>query len=214
VFPPNVEETPAFRYAAMSSEACLREIATRGLAVSSVEGTHRGLVTPVRITGPLGKVTFRTQFVGEDGGPSVYSLLDCRLALALDDFARYLSELDVVEALYSSAYRPPPEAAPEHERELRHAGGLAVDVHRFKRSDGVWLDVEKDFHGRIGARVCGAHAIAPLPKTPAAVTLRSIVCGANERRLFQSVLTPNYDRPHRNHFHLEVTPDVRWYIVS
>jgi hypothetical protein len=214
VFPANVEETSAFRYGALSSEACLREVATRALAVSQVEGTHRGLVTPMRITGPLGTVTFRTQFVGEAGEPSVYSLLDCRLVLSLDDFARFLGELDVVEVLYSSAYRPRPESAPERARELRHGGGLAVDVHRFKRADGVWLNVEKDFHGRIGAKVCGTLAKAPAPKTTAATTLRRIACGASERRLFQLVLTPNYDRPHRNHFHLEVTPDVRWYIVS
>ncbi|MFO0006556.1 MAG: hypothetical protein ACK559_36105 [bacterium] len=27
------------------------------------------------------------------------------------------------------------------------------------------------------------------------------------------MLTPNYNWPHRNHFHLEVTSGVKWYIV-
>jgi hypothetical protein len=74
--------------------------------------------------------------------------------------------------------------------------------------------VEKDFHGLIGAKVCGKNARPPAPATKAAVQLRQLVCAAAESQLFQLILTPNYDRPHRNHFHLEVTPTVRWFIVS
>jgi hypothetical protein len=77
----------------------------------------------------------------------------------------------------------------------------------------VWLDVERDFHGTIGAPVCGPGAAPPHPPTPEARELRSIACETADQHLFTVILTPGHDRAHRNHFHLEVTPSVRWYLV-
>ena len=54
---------------------------------------------------------------------------------------------------------------------------------------------------------------APRPATLEAVKLRSILCEAVSRRLFNVVLTPNYNRPHKNHFHLEVSAGVKWFLV-
>jgi hypothetical protein len=162
----------------------------------------------------LHDVQFRTDFKAEDGGPSVYSLIDCRLVLALDDFSKTLHEQGIVEVFFSSAYRPPPKGTDETAPGRRHGGGLAIDVHRFKSAELGWLSVEKDFHGRLGARVCGSSARPPLPAAKSSSLLRKLVCTAAEQHLFQSILTPNYDRPHRNHFHLELTPEVRWFIVS
>jgi hypothetical protein len=39
------------------------------------------------------------------------------------------------------------------------------------------------------------------------------VCAAADAHLFTTILTPNYDRAHYNHFHLEVTPEVKWHLV-
>ena len=36
---------------------------------------------------------------------------------------------------------------------------------------------------------------------------------AYEAQLFNVVLTPNYNKPHANHFHLEVTRGVKWFLV-
>ncbi len=77
----------------------------------------------------------------------------------------------------------------------------------------MWLDVEHDFHGTLGAPPCGPGAAAPSPATPEARELRSIACEAVDQHMFTTILTPSYDRAHRNHFHLEVTPGVRWYLV-
>jgi hypothetical protein len=49
--------------------------------------------------------------------------------------------------------------------------------------------------------------------TPAATELRSILCEAVAQHLFNVVLTPNYNREHHNHFHLEVTAGVKWFLV-
>jgi hypothetical protein len=168
----------------------------------------------MRLTGKLNDVEFRTNFVESDGSPSVYSLIDCRLVLALDDFSKLLRDLGIVEVKFSSSYRPPPKDTREGTQGRRHAGGLAIDVHDFKSAELGWLSVEKDFHGRLGAKVCGPGAKPPYPATKNAQLLRNLVCSAVSAHLFQSILTPNYDRPHRNHIHFEVTQGVRWFLVS
>ena len=49
---------------------------------------------------------------------------------------------------------------------------------------------------------CGEGA-GPHPATDAALALRAILCETVDARLFNVVLTPNYNRPHKNHFHLD-----------
>lgn len=43
--------------------------------------------------------------------------------------------------------------------------------------------------------------------------MRSAVCAAVQRDLFQIVLTPHHDEAHANHVHLEVRPGVDWVYV-
>ena len=70
----------------------------------------------------------------------------------------------------------------------------------------------KDFHGKIGAQTCGDGA-GPHPSTDAAKELRDILCTAVGQHMFNVVLTPDFNRPHRNHFHLEVMANVKWFLV-
>jgi hypothetical protein len=74
------------------------------------------------------------------------------------------------------------------------------------------LDVDRDFHGAIGAKTCGEGA-GPRRVTPAATRLREILCQAVAQHMFNVVLTPNFNRPHHNHFHLEVTSGVKWFLT-
>jgi hypothetical protein len=89
---------------------------------------------------------------------------------------------------------------------------VAIDTGRFIDKTGAVLDVDKDFHGAIDAKTCGAGA-GPKPATPAATELRAILCETVEQRLFNVVLTPNFNKPHHNHFHLEVTAGVKWFLL-
>ncbi|HEY2369582.1 MAG TPA: extensin family protein, partial [Polyangiaceae bacterium] len=86
------------------------------------------------------------------------------------------------------------------------------DAGVFKRKDGSVLQVERDFHGHIGAPTCGPGA-SPNPVTAEAIALRNIACEAAQAHLFNVELTPDYNWPHRNHFHLEVTPSARYFLV-
>ncbi|KYF83049.1 hypothetical protein BE21_15825 [Sorangium cellulosum] len=92
----------------------------------------------------------------------------------------------------------------------RHPAGLAIDVGALKKRDGTWISVARHFHGRIGDKTCGEGA--PQPELPEARELRSIVCEAADLGIFTYVLTPNYNAPHADHYHMEIKPGVRWFL--
>jgi hypothetical protein len=166
----------------------------------------------VRLSGPLHGVAYHSTLPVRQRASSPYEILDCRLVLALDDFSAILAKHDVVEVVHYSVYRPPSTSFPAAQIGRQHDGALAIDAGWFKRKDGSVLQVERDFHGRIGAGTCGP-GTGPLPVTAEASALRSIVCEAADAHLFNVELTPDYNWQHRNHFHLEVTPAVRWFLV-
>jgi hypothetical protein len=207
--PGDAADTPAVRYAQLSRDDCEAELASRH--IEFVRETATAVMAPVRLTGPLHGVVFRSDARDAVRATSPYEIADCRLVLALDDFAAILESHDIIEVRHYSMYRPP-RGWPEDKLGTRHAGALALDAGRFIDRTGKVLDVDHDFHGAIGARTCGDGA-APRPATPDALALRAILCEAVERRLFNVVLTPNYNRPHHNHFHLELTAGVGWFLV-
>jgi len=207
--PRDAIDAPAYRYARLSQDDCEAELASRGIGF--VRETGEAVLAPVRVTGALHGVVFRTDAKDKVRVTSPYEIADCRLVLALDDFAEILSRHDIVEVRHYSIYRPPRSWA-EGTIGAQHDGALAIDAGRFIDKAGTELDVDRDFHGAIGAPACGDGA-GPKPATPAALTLRAILCETVERRLFNVVLTPNYNRPHKNHFHLEVTASVAWFLV-
>ena len=208
--PPDAASMPAVRYAALSASDCEAELKTRGIAFQTE--TAPGVVAPVRLRGPLHGVAFKTDLPPSQDETTPYQIADCRLVLAMDDFAQILAAHDVVEVRHYSMYRPPPKSWPDDKVGTRHNGALALDAAKFTKTDGATLVVDKDFHGRIDAKTCGDGA-APNPATPEALELRQILCEAVDRHLFNVVLTPNYNRDHHNHFHLEVTSGVKWFLV-
>ncbi|WP_437833974.1 extensin family protein [Sorangium sp. So ce1153] len=221
---------PSARYAALSAERCREALVRRKVAFEPVRRAP-GVLAPVRLTQGVGGVLYRTAEPAHRRADNPNDVFDCRLALALSDFSRILRVHDIGEVLMFSAWRPPSPMWPEGKLATRHPGGLAIDIYRFvkkRAGDGFaeeWLDVERDFVGRRGAPVCGEGAGKPAsrgaarkgasspPADAAARELRSIVCEAADQHIFTSILTPNYDRAHRNHLHLEVTPDVQWQLV-
>jgi hypothetical protein len=208
---PPAGEAPAQRYAALTRDECEAELRARGVGFERQPPTA-GVRAPVRLTGPIRGVLFRGDESAEERARLPYEIADCRLVLALDDFAAILARHGVVEVRHWSMYRPPRRAWPLGIDGKRHTGGLAIDVGWFKLADGTRLEVLDDFHGRRRSKACGKKARPPRPKTAKAVALRALLCEAVGQLLFTVVLTPNHDRRHRNHFHLEVAPRVRWFL--
>jgi hypothetical protein len=226
-------KAPAQRHAQLSKAEALEALHARGVAFSEVPAAEApGVVAPVRLTGPVGGVWFRSSDPETTRRHSRYEILDARLALTLADWAEMLRHHDVEEVRHFGLYRPEPptvanlrrrkgKAAPVSpttpggpsagQSTSRHPAGLAIDVAAFRKRDGGWLRVADQFAGRVGARTCGAGA--PRPISSDARELRSIVCEAGDAKVFTYVLTPNYNAAHRDHFHLEVKGGVPWVLV-
>jgi extensin-like protein len=204
--PTDAEQLPAVHYGEMSQAECVAELGKRNIAFE--KETARGVLAPIRLTGPLHGVKFHSN----DSKDSIHEIGDCRLVLAMDDFAAILERHEIVDVRHYSMWRPPPKSWPDDKIGSRHDGALAIDAAHFTTKDGTELDVLKDFHGAIGDKTCGDGA-APHPSTDKAVELRKILCEAVDAHLFNVVLTPDYNKPHRNHFHLEVTAGVKWFLV-
>lgn len=208
--PEGADDMPAVRYGKLDQPACEAELDAR--QISYDHETARGIAQPVRLTGALHGVTFRTDESEEARATSPYEISDCRLLLALDDFSKILDAHGVTEVRHYSMYRSPGKGWPEGKIAAQHAGGLAIDAGRFTFSDGRKLDVTSTFHGAIDAKTCGDGA-GPKPATPDSLELRDILCTAVDQHLFNVVLTPNFNKPHHNHFHLEVMVGVKWFLV-
>lgn len=196
------------RYVRLDRTACEQELRRRQIPFVSV-AEARGVLAPVRLEGTLHGVAFHSGLPPAARASSPWEIVDCRLALALDDFGAQLAAHDVVEVLHYSMYRPPSARWPGDKIASRHPGGLAIDAASFVKRDGQPLVVERDFHGRIGAATCGKGAAPPRPATATAVELRRIVCDAVEAGLFNVALTPDFNWAHRNHLHLEVSAGAR-----
>lgn len=217
---PDYRNAPSYKYAQLSPAACYDALDDRKIHFTTVDEA-RGVLAPVRIPKGVRGIRFHTALPPEEGAKSPWEVFDCRLVLALDDFAKILTGHGIDDVLIFSAWRPN-HRHPKDKPAKRHPGALAVDIFKLgtmeprgddEKPKRVWLDVKKDWHGRIGAKTCGAKAAKPRKKSAAARLLRKLICTAASERLFTSMLTPNYNRAHHNHFHLEITPKVKWRLV-
>lgn len=202
------ETTRAYQYASMSSELCLAELEERRVPFQRVAPV-RGVATPLQLTGPVRGVNYSLTYRVEldPVGPS--TVFDCPLGLAVDDLSQALAKRGVVAVEYLSMYRP------GHQRPgVRHPAGRAIDVATLTLADGTTYSVQHHFYGRTGAQTCGAGAEAPSRQHEGARLWREIVCELDRRRAFNLVLTPNYDWGHRDHLHLEVRSDIRWFLAQ
>ncbi|MBK7580837.1 MAG: extensin family protein [Myxococcales bacterium] len=207
VFPERPERFRALRYHAEDSEQCLAELAVRG-----VPFTHGPRVptidTPVRLTGPLRGVVFEMHHPTVQQ-PKEGPVMDCRLLLGLDDLALVVADRGVARVRYNSIHR----GRWAQRRGWRHAAGVAVDIVEFVQRDAQVLNVLRDFEGHgVGSRTCGEGA--PAPRQPKARALRALVCAFAELGTFNLILSPHYDRRHKDHLHLEVRRGIDWFLTQ
>jgi hypothetical protein len=189
--------SPVLAYAALDRDACEAELGRREIAFERAESTT-GVLAPIRLHGVLHGVAAHSIVPPASRAHAQEELIDCRLALSLDDFAAALAERDIIELEWASAYRTKAElGCTAKYRGEQHCAALAVDVTSFRKRDGTRLIVARDFHGKLGTLTCGAGM-------PARNELWRIACDAAGRE-FQVVLTPNWNADHRDHLHLELT---------
>ncbi len=204
--------SPAEAYGQLTPAACLALLDERHIPYSR-EDAKRGVKIPVRLTGKVGGVLYRTDFPDRERASVPWEIFDCRLVLSLDDFSQVLRAHSIAEVRMFSAWRPPAKSWPTTEWGRRHQGALAVDVRELRKDNGEVLNVLDHFHGQLGGAQCVPAARPPIPDCPEARELHELVCAAAEAHVFNSILTPNYNPAHKNHFHLELTPDVDWFML-
>lgn len=153
----------------------------------------KGVATPVRI---LGNTIGRTRYLPRYSSNTM--VMDCRLAVALHRANEIFKVNRISGVVFSNFYSWRHVEASG--RLSRHALGLAIDVHAFVDQKGARLDVTGDYEKGLGkGRTCEGRA-----KTYKGRVLRDLACDLDASGLFESVLTPDYDAGHENHYHISV----------
>ncbi len=203
------QDSPAYRYANLSNEDALAELDRRHIGYQR-ESPTRGVRLPIRLRGLLNGVLIRSSLPEAEWATTPYNILDARLALALDDLTRVLRLHDVVEVVHFTMYRSPRSSgdAPQY----RHPGGLAIDLGAIKKTSGEWLSVGPHWPGEIGAKTCGSGARKLVGRRGR--ELLSIACEVADLRIFHYMLSPHFDHAHDDHWHLELKPEVKWFLVN
>lgn len=187
----------------MSSRACRKAIKQRKIPVSPVKGQKRGIASAWRVKGLFHGVRFVTA-----RAPSPFGLMDCRLALVMDDMAKLIGPMGVSQVHIGSMYRKGARIAGRNKRS-QHSYALAMDIISLRMKDKRLLRVDRDYHANIGDRSCGPGAVMHKPND-SAIILRNIVCAIARKQVFHHMLTPVTNRAHRDHFHFDIKRGARY----
>jgi len=171
------------------SDVCRAELANRKIGYKPAR--KPGIANAVEITGPLGGITYATY-----NQPLV---IDCSLAVSLDEAGKYMHELGFDKAFFSNAYSR--RNVRGTDRPSKHGFGLAIDIHWFDAGADS-LRVDRDYEQGLGDDV----DCVGKPLTQGGATLKILQCQLVRSGLFFLVLSPDYDDAHHDHFHLEVKP--------
>lgn len=162
--------------------------------------TSPGVMDPVTAVMPINGMPFRS-----GGALRTKMFGDCSIIKSLAEAAPMLRAKQIVEVTDLGVYNyrcigntgTPPNCP---NGISQHAYGNAIDLAVFKDAAGVTYNVTTDF------------VIDPAPeKTCTAATepgkdafLHELICGLKAAKLWNIVLTPNYNADHRDHFHVDL----------
>ena len=169
--------------------SCYSELEQRHISFKKTK--KPGIAQAVEITGQLGGI----EVAGEGA-----LVIDCSLAVSLDEAGRYMKALGIEKATFASAYSR--RNVRGTNRPSKHSYGLAIDVSGFTGKDLGAMRVDRDYEQGLGDAVdCVGQ-----PLTQAGAVLKVLQCQLVRSGLFHLVLSPDYDDAHHDHFHLEVKP--------
>jgi len=212
---------PATRAANLSPAACKSRLKVLDTGhVVTFAGASSGIASPTRIKGPVGELTLQVP------APKFsFGLLDCRLAVLLLELAPELTKWGVKSLRIDGFYRKGARIGGKKGKKSQHAYGLALDLVTLEVMDPatgerVELDVKRDFYGKLGAPTCGPEARLHVPDTASplevrrSLLLRNFVCDLARGGWFHHMLTPNHDRAHESHLHLDIKRDSHWLSIE
>jgi hypothetical protein len=167
--------------------------------------TSQGVTDPVTVTFPLNGMPFRYT---DSTTPRKTAMMDCTLAKSLAEAAPIWKAHDVVEVADYGIYNyrcigstgTPPNCPSGMSQ---HAYAKAIDLVAFTTSDSTTYTVKTDFVIDPDGKTCTA------PTEPGKDTwLHQLICELKANRVWNIVLTPNYNADHRDHFHVDLTPNA------
>jgi hypothetical protein len=181
-------EEPGAAPSPPTEASCLDELDRRGITYQRTR--KKGVEIGVDVTGPLGGITWTSS-----SGKTL--LLDCSLAISLDEAGRYLADLGITDATFSSSYSV--RNVRGSKKPSKHSYALAIDVHTFSSAELGKINVALDYEQGLGD---GMDCIGQ-PLTAGGAILKTLQCQLTHSGLFRLVLSPDYDDAHHDHFHLE-----------
>jgi hypothetical protein len=165
-----------------------------------------GVERPVTLTTPIAGITHRYLYADE---PRSTFFMDCELAAGLVQAAPLLAERDVVEVIDIGVYNyrcigdegTPPDCP---NGISQHAFAMAIDFAGFVQSDGTSYSVEEDWViDPDDEDTCAAETASDKD-----AFLHELICAEKAAGIWNIALTPNYNADHRDHFHVDLTPDA------
>ena len=170
----------------------------------TVAGATPGVVDPVTAKMPINGMPFKV--VGGTN-PRTTMFGDCRIIKSLVIAASSFRERDITMVTDYGVYNyrcigsgTPPNCP---QGMSQHAYGMAIDLAAFTTSDGTNYVVNDDWViDPDSEETCDA------PTEPGKDTfLHALICELKNAHVWNIVLTPNYNADHRNHFHVDLTPN-------
>ena len=168
----------------------------------TVGPANQGVADPVTIMTPINGMQFR--YLGNANVRPMF-FMDCSLARSLLEAAAHLRSQGVVEVTDIGVYNyrcigggTPPNCA---NGISQHAYAKAIDIAGFTDADGVYYSVNDDWViDPTTEKTCEAATSNELD-----AFLHQMICQLKAAKVWNIVLTPNYNDAHRNHFHVDLT---------
>lgn len=162
---------------------------------------NKGVNDPITVLLPLHGVNY---FFYDDVVPQTELFMDCELAVSLYRVAELSKPqvLAAIEHIGLYVYRCVGGGNPDTGcRASNHSWAKAFDIHELRMGDGTIYNVQNDW------------VIDPdsQPTCSAATSnakdafLHQLACQWHKDKVFTSLLSPNYNAAHHNHFHVELS---------
>ncbi len=186
------------------NQACLNTLTELGVqytVASSPDDSPSGrpdltcrLNTPLYVQSPIGNVDYLVHNRTESSAV----FITCYFARALFRLSELLEELDVVRVGHIGTYNCRVISGTDTLSE--HGNANAIDLKWFETSDGRRYDVEDHWeHGRTRDF-----------DTQEGEWLYQVSRQMYNRRIFNIILTPEFNAAHDNHFHVDMTPGAQF----
>jgi hypothetical protein len=162
-----------------------------------------GVSAPVTLSAPINGMSYR--YVSSRS-PRQTFFMDCSLALSLARGAAHLRRRDIIEVADIGVYNyrcinrvgTPPDCP---HGVSQHAYARGIDIAGFTTGDGTYYSINDDWiiNGN-GQQTCSAATEPGKDRF-----LHELICAMKADRVWNIVLTPNYNAAHRNHFHVDLS---------